>query len=519
MEQFISEFSARIPALQDKLLDHLLYLTVIPVFAAICTAIPMAIWARNRRVFQAFALGTTGIMQTIPSLAMLAFLLPLLGIGKPPAIVALTLYALLPIFQNTLTGLRELPSDVLEAADGLGFSPRQRLRMVDLPLAAPVMMSGIRTATTICVGIATLSTFIGAGGLGDFVNRGLALNRIPLILLGAGAAAALALLLDYIMATVGLLIRPGRRSPTIRRRSVVSGLVAIFLITVMVIPTGPGLSAGKDGGHDVVRIGSKNFTEQFILGELMAQGIERRTDLRVERIFNLGGTVICDEALKKGEIDLYAEYTGTSLIVLFGLVPGKSSNDRTVYKRVKALYESEYGCTTTGPFGFNNTYRLTVTGDNARNRGWIRVSDLREEAPNLVAGFTSEFIERADGMKGLLEAYGLQFKETRDMSPELMYAAVADGDVDVICAFSTDGRIAAFGLATLEDDRHYFPPYEAVPVVRTEFLRDHPEVGQALEDLAGRIDDEAMRRLNNKVDVEGLSPREVAEAFLHENVR
>ncbi len=201
MQNVLIEFSGRLPDLQLKLFDHLLYLTAIPVVSAVCIALPLAIWARNHHVFQAFALGTTGIMQTIPSLAMLAFLLPFLGIGKLPAIVALTLYALLPIFQNTLTALRELPSDVLEAADGIGFSKHQRLWMIDLPLAAPVIMSGIRTATTICVGIATLSTFIGAGGLGDFINRGLALDQMPLVLLGAGTAAVLALFLDFVMET------------------------------------------------------------------------------------------------------------------------------------------------------------------------------------------------------------------------------------------------------------------------------------------------------------------------------
>ena len=516
MQNILIELSGRLPDLQLKLLDHLLYLTAIPVVVAVCIALPLAIWARNHRVFQAFALGTTGIMQTIPSLAMLAFLLPFLGIGKLPAIVALTLYALLPIFQNTLTALRELPSDVLEAADGIGFSKHQRLWMIDLPLAAPVIMSGIRTATTICVGIATLSTFIGAGGLGDFINRGLALDQMPLVLLGAGTAAVLALFLDFVMETVGLFIRPGRKKRNLRWRAIGSIVVVIMLFGVLVFPLKAGNGVANNQYKKVIRIGSKNFTEQFILGEIMAQIIENHTDLYVERIFNLGGTVICQKALENGEIDLYPEYSGTSLSVVFKseLQPGWTNKD--IFNYVKALYEKNYGCTVLGPFGFNNTYRLTVSGKKADKHGWRTVSDLALVASSLDAGFTSEFIEREDGLKGLAAAYNLHFRQVRDMSPELMYKAVANGEIDVICAFSTDGRIAAYDLRTLDDDLQFFPPYEAMPVVRKELLRKFPEVEDALKKLIGLISDNVMRELNYKVDVEKVSPEKVAEIFLKE---
>jgi len=287
---------------------------------------------------------------------------------------------------------------------------------------------------------------------------------------------------------------------------------------VLTVPTGAGRSVAGENGQGVVRIGSKNFTEQFILGELMAQTIENRTGLSVERIFNLGGTVICHEALEKGEIDIYPEYSGTSLAVVFGMESEESWDDQDVYRHVKSLYEKQYGCTTIGPFGFNNTYRLTVSGTIAQKNGWKTVGDIRDAAPNLTAGFTSEFIERSDGMKGLLEAYGLKFREIRDMSPELMYAAVAKGDVDVICAFSTDGRIAAFDLKTLDDDLHYFPPYEAMPVVRMDLLRAYPDVENVLRELTSIIDDDVMRTLNYRVDVEKRSPRSVAESFLRENL-
>lgn len=514
MQNVLIELVGRLPDLQLKLLDHLIYLTAIPVVSAICVALPLAIWARNHRVFQAFALGTTGIMQTIPSLAMLAFLLPFLGIGKLPAIVALTLYALLPIFQNTLTALRGLPSDVLEAADGIGFSKYQRLWMVELPLAAPVIMSGIRTATTICVGIATLSTFIGAGGLGDFINRGLALDQMQLVLLGAGTAAVLALFLDFVMETVGLFIRPGRKPGNLRWRTIASSVAVIMVVGVLVFPLKSGVEITDGQDKKIIRIGSKNFTEQFILGEIMAQIIENHTDLYAERIFNLGGTVICQKALENGEIDLYPEYSGTSLSVVFKSErqPGWTSND--IFNHVKALYEKNYGCTVLGPFGFNNTYRLTVSGEQADKHGWRTVSDLAKVASSLKAGFTSEFIEREDGLKGLAAAYNLHFQQVRDMAPELMYKALANGEIDVICAFATDGRIAAYDLMTLDDDLQFFPPYEAMPVVRNELLRKFPEVEDVLNMLTGLISDNVMRELNYKVDVEKVSPEKVAEFIL-----
>ena len=516
MQQAFMLLSERLPDLQIKLLDHFFYLTAIPVFSAICIALPLAIWARNHPAFQNLALGTTGIMQTIPSLAMLAFLLPFFGIGKPPAIVALTLYAWRPIFQNTLTGVRELPSDVLEAADGIGFSNNQRLWMIDLPLAAPVIMSGIRTSTTICVGIATLSTFIGAGGLGDFINRGLALDQMPLVLLGAGTAAILALFLDFVMESIGLWIRPGRKSKNLIWRTTVSTVVVILLFSAFVIPVKESRKVSAHQNEKVIRIASKNFTEQFILGEIMAQMIENHTDITVERIFNLGGTVICQKAMKNGEIELYPEYSGTSLSVVFKSMLQPEWTKEDVVQYVKDRYEQEHGCTVIGTFGFNNTYRLAVSSKSAQKHGWKNISALVQFASSLEAGFTSEFIEREDGLKGLRTAYDLHFGNVRDMSPELMYSAVANGEIDVICAFSTDGRIAAYKLRTLDDDRLFFPPYEAMPVVRIEVLRQYPELENTLKKLIGEIDDKTMRELNYEVDVEKKSPPQVAEMFLKE---
>lgn len=515
MGEFVREFLERLPDLRATLLEHLLVLTLVPVTIATLIAVPLAIYVRHRPLWRSLSLGVTGIVQTIPSLAMLAFLLPIFGIGKLPAIIALTLYAILPILQNTITALRDLPGATLEAADGLGFSPQQRLFLIELPLALPVIMSGIQTATIICVGVATLSTFIGAGGLGDFINRGLSLNRMSLLVIGASAAAALALMLDFVIDTVGLTLQPGRKPKSLRGRYVVCLLFAVLLMGVVLAPLlGYAGSRTPRDGSGTVRIGSKNFTEQILLGELLAQWIEEKTDLQAERYLNMGGTVICHQALIKGEIDLYVEYSGTAWLTLLGRPYDARTSPEVMLSQLRDAYESQFACVVLPPLGFENTYAITVRGAAALENGWESISDLRPQAPTLRAGFTAEFMEREDGLQGLTQTYGLQFAQLVDLGPELMYPAIAQGEVDVIGAFSTDGRILEFGLETLEDDRNFFPPYEAIPIVRRSLLERFPQLEPALRELRGELDDATMMQLNHAVDVEKRSTRDVAREFV-----
>lgn len=508
-----NELAERLPQLKTSLLEHFFVLTLLPVTSAVLIAIPLAVFVRNHPLARSLAIGTTGIVQTIPSLAMLAFLLPLFGIGKQPAVIALTLYAILPILQNALAALRDLPKDVLEAADGMGFSKHQRLFQVELPLALPIIVSGIRTATIICVGVATLSTFIGAGGLGDFINRGLSLNRMPLLLIGAGFAAGLALILDFILDTAGQALQPGRKPRNLRRRFFVSGGLAAMFLAIIVFPAG-GRHNRPNAGGDVVRIGSKNFTEQIILGELVAQWIEKRTDIRVERSFNMGGTVICHQALIAGGIDLYVEYSGTALLTLLNREHDPAATTADVRADVARGYEQRFACTVLPPLGFENTYAITVRRSDAEENGWKKISDITRAAGKLHGGFTAEFMEREDGLVGLSRAYGLDFKQLSDLGPELMYPAIARGRVDVIGAFSTDGRILEFDLQPLADDRRFFPPYEALPVVRRGTLERFPQLEAALRELGGSLDNESMTKLNHAVDVGKRNPRDVVREFI-----
>jgi osmoprotectant transport system permease protein len=521
MEESWLEFLAeRLPELWLRTGEHLM-LTAVSTSLAIVIGIPLGILAHRRPGLRGPLLGSIGVLQTVPSLAMLALLLALLNrIGALPAVIALTLYALLPIARNTLTGLQGVSDEVMEASRGLGMTARQQLLMVELPLASPVVVAGIRTAAVVGVGVATLSAFIGAGGLGQFINRGLSLSNTRLIVLGAVPAALLALLVDFTIGAAQWGISPSRRSevrPVLLRLKPVAVALPFLLFAIGIVPhlVPPALTSGGNGAASsatTIRIASKNFTEQVLLGEIMAQLLEARTDLRVERRFNLGGTMICHGALASGEIDLYAEYTGTGLTAI--LQRPALADPEEVLRIVSGEYRREFDIRWLPTLGFNNTYAITVRRDAASREGWRTVSDLAPRAGALIAGWTAEFSERPDGYPGLIAAYDYRFGKTLDVDPALMYQAIHRGQVDVIAAFSTDGRIAAYDLQPLVDDRRFFPPYEAAPVVRGDTLQAHPEIEETLSQLAGRLDNATMQSLNYEVDHGKRRPVEVAREFL-----
>lgn len=518
--QFVVE---RAPELWARTGEHLLLVGIAMAVAAL-VGIPLGIACRRLKSARGWVLGTVGIMQTVPSLAMLFILLSLTGkIGTIPAVIALTLYALLPIVRNTLTGLEGVPAQTIEAARGVGMTTGQQLRMVRLPLALPVIAAGIRTAAVTCVGIATLSAFIAAGGLGEFINRGLALDNYRLTLLGAIAAATLALLVDFAIYSAEWALTPGKRRSAAARALrlpalamplalVVLGVAASMIDLTPPAPTRTAWKEGRIGERGILRVGSKEFGEQLLLGEIMSQLLEARTNLTVERRLGLGGTNLCNSALKRGEIDLYAEYTGTAYRSILK-IPDDPAGPYDVYCRIREGYRRT-GLTWLEPLGFENTYAITVRKADAEKHGWRSVSDLAGSAGNLRAGFTSEFQEREDGYPGLRKAYGYSFGRAVDISADLMCQALSKGEVDVICAFSTDGRIAAYELQPLKDDKRYWPPYDAAPVVRSAFLADHPEVAVVLGELAGLLDSDTMRRLNYAMQGDKRDPADVAREFL-----
>lgn len=521
-ENLISYVADCLPELWLRTGEHLM-LTGLSTFAAMAAGIPVGIFMFRIAWLRGPVMGLIGILQTIPSLAMLVFLLALLKkIGALPALIALTLYALLPIVRNTLTGLEGVSAEIMEAASGIGMTEYQQLKMVRIPLAAPVIVAGIRTAAVVGVGIATLSAFIGAGGLGQFINRGLALSNIKLILLGAVPAALLALIVDFAIGAFEWGLRPARKKDP---QGSLKGLMkpAALMLPLLLILTGlltyftrlsgdTGPAALSKTRTKTIRIATKNFTEQIILGEIMAQLIETKTDFIVKRHFNLGGTMICHGALVSGEIDLYAEYTGTGLTAI--LNHPVIADPEAALRHVTRTYHQRFGIQWLKPFGFNNTYAITVRAADAAQNRWHTISDLEDSAHALLAGFTAEFAERPDGYPGLRQTYTLQFGVVRDFDPALMYEAIRKKEVDVICSFATDGRIAAYNLKPLRDDRNFFPPYYAAPVIREEILKKNPEIADLLELLGGIIDDSTMQHLNYEVDAKKRKTTEVVREFL-----
>lgn len=478
---------------------------------AVVVGVAMGMLAMRRRWLREAVLGLASVVQTVPSLAMLTFLLPFFGIGTTPAIIALTLYALLPIVRNTYAGLQEAPPAMLEMADALGLSRRQRLWMIEARFAMPFVLAGIRTATVVSVGIATLSAFIGAGGLGAFINRGLALNNIDIVLLGAVPAGLLALYMDFLLGAVEAWSKPGVARRPVLARLGIAALLAGVVFGGLATLRGQSAPLASGGGGTVI-VGSKNFTEQLILGELLVQYIEAETDLTARRRLNLAGSAVCHEALLNGDIDLYVEYTGTALTSVLG--SSAPPDPEEAYRLAEEEYLKRFNLIWLPRLGFANTYALAVRRADAEKHGWKTVSDLALAAGGLRAGFTFEFLEREDGYVGLRKAYGFEFGSAVDMDPGLMYEALRDGRIDVVSAFSTDGRIAAYDLFLLEDDRRFFPPYDAAIVVRKEALEKFPALGPALERLSGAIDEAAMQNLNDQVDGKKQLPRAVAGEFL-----
>lgn len=504
---------ARLPEFWQRLQEHIL-LTSFSTLLAIAISVPLALAIFRYPRLRTPAMAAISMLQTIPSMALLVVLLALFQkIGALPAITALTLYALLPITRNMLVGIETIDPNVMEAARGIGMTNRQQLLQVRIPIAMPVILSGIRTATNIGVGIATIAAFIGAGGLGQFINRGLFLSDERLILMGAIPAALLALTIDLLIGALGWSIRYGATSRRHRhwRRPIRFGTIALLTAILSWGMGGSMLRMWAEHQQRVITIASKPFTEQYILGELMAQMIEGHTDLKVKRKFGLGGSIVLHGALLHDEIDLYPEYSGTALATILNV---RNIPRAEAWNRLKHIYHAQFGMRWMPPFGFSNTYAIAVRSEDAQHHNWHRISDLVPDAPELRAGFDFEFAERPDGYLGLADAYDLRFADIRDLDPNLMYEAIYKGEVDVISGYSTEGRLKKFGLVLLKDDRQFFPDYIAAPVLREKLLERHPQIAPILSRLGGTLTNATMRRLNYEADFNRRPPAEVARAFL-----
>jgi osmoprotectant transport system permease protein len=485
-------------------LSHHLVLTLVALTAGIAVCLPLGLLVTRVRALQWPVLTLAGILQTIPGLALLALMVPLLGrIGFVPAVLALILYSFLPILRNTVTGILGVDPAIREAATGIGMTDMQRLRRIEIPLALPVIVAGIRTAAVWVVGTATLATPVGATSLGNFIFSGLQTQNVTAVLVGCVSAALLAVVLDS-------LIRLAEKAAA-RRQTRLGLLAGVLLAALLIGGAWPALAdRNKDTGI-TVRIGSKPFTEQYILAKWLTQELQAagfHVDARPSM-----GSLILFEALRSGEIDVYVDYSGTLWTNVLKRADLPSRAD--LLTQLQHGLDSAHGVSCLGPLGFENTYALAVRSADAEAMNLRTLDDLAVRSGSMEIGSDYEFFSRPE-WQSLVQAYGFQFAREITLDPSLMYSAIAQEEVDVISAYSTDGRIIDYDLVTLDDPRSALPPYDAVILVSSR-LAHHARIRGALESMFSSIDAALMREANRLVDQEGQTP-ESAARFIQEQV-
>ena len=459
-------------------------------------------------------LGVINFLYTIPSISMLGFLIPFSGIGNATAVIALTIYALLPMVRNTYTGICNIDDNIIEAAEGMGSTRFQILYKIKLPLAVPVILSGIRNMVTMTIALAGIASFIGAGGLGVAIYRGITTNNTAMTMVGSLMIALLALVFDMVLGCVEKMIA-GRTSHARAKkagaswgRKKITLLIGIFVILVCVVVT----VVFQKGKKDTIHIATKPMTEQYILGEMLDILIEQDTNLNVEVTEGVGGgTSNIEPAMESGEFDLYPEYTGTGWNMVLKK-DGIYSEDS--FAKLQKEYKNKLDMQWTGMYGFNNTYGLVVRKEIAEKYNIKTYSDLKKVADQLTFGAEYDFFEREDGYDALCKTYGLKFKKTMDMDIGLKYQAINQGKIDVMVIFTTDGQLSVSDVTVLKDDKQFYPSYLCGNVIRNEVLRKHPELKKELNKLAGKITDSDMAKMNYEVETKGKEPREVAQEFL-----
>jgi osmoprotectant transport system permease protein len=371
-------------------------------------------------------------------------------------------------------------------------------------------MGGIRVATVINIGTTTIAALIGAGGLGDFIFRGISMSDNSIILAGAIPTTILALGIDYLLGLIEKKASVSVFGHLITDKKTRKRIGALVLAVVLIIVSAVGYQYFNE--DETIVIGTKNYTEARIEGQILSILIEENTEYETE-VKELGGTLPAFEALKSNDIDTYVEYTGTAYGAILKRQDVETDSEK-VYNIVKEEYNEKYNITWLDPLGFNNTYTLALKSDLAKANNLETFSDLVSMSDRLVLGADMEFLDREDGYPGLKETYGLEFKEANGLDTGLRYNAIESGEVDVINAFSTDGKIIDLNLTILEDDKSFFPPYYAAPIVHNESLKKYPELKEVLEKLGDTISDEEMQNMNYLVDVEKEDLEKVARDFL-----
>ncbi|MCI8787354.1 MAG: ABC transporter permease subunit [Eubacterium sp.] len=488
----------------DLLWEHL-EISLLAIVIAILFGGMVGIFISEFQKTAKLTLGVINFLYTIPSISMLGFLIPFSGIGNATAVIALTVYALLPMVRNTHTGMTNVDPTILEAAKGMGSTRMQILFKIKLPLAMPVILSGIRNMVTMTIALAGIASFIGAGGLGVVIYRGITTNNAAMTMVGSLLIALLALAADFLLGFMEK--RMGRRSVKAKKENRILAIAA--LLVCLCVIAGILLPVNK---QDTMHIATKPMTEQYVLGEMLDLLIEQDTDLNVEITQGVGGgTSNIQPAMESGEFDIYPEYTGTGWNMVLKK-EGLYTED--LFETMQDEYKNLLNMQWVGIYGFNNTYGLAVRREIAETYNIRTYSDLKSVSNQLIFGAEYDFFEREDGYDALCDAYGFTFKRTMDLDIGLKYQAINQGKIDVMVIFTTDGQLSVSDVTVLKDDENFYPSYLCGNVIRSEILDKHPELMEVFNKLTDVISDEDMAQMNYAVESEGKETREVAEAFL-----
>ena len=498
MSKLLATFQERFGDWLTALGQHF-QLSLLTLLLAIFLAVPLAVYLSTRKSASNWVLQVAGIFQTIPSMALLGLFIPIMGIGTLPALTALVIYAIFPILQNTITGLQGIDPSLEEAGVAFGMTKWERLKKFEIPLAMPVIMSGIRTAAVMIIGTATLAALIGAGGLGSFILLGIDRNNASLILIGALSSAFLAIAFNLLLKWM--------------EKAKLRTIFAAFAVMVLGLGASYTPSLLPKPEKENLVIAGKLGPEPEILANMYKILIEENTDMTVTVKPNFGKTTFLYEALKKGDIAIYPEFTGTVTESLLKPAPQVGHDPETVYQAARDGIKQQDELALLKPMAYQNTYAVAVPRKIAQEYGLKTISDLKKVEGQLKAGFTLEFNDREDGNKGLQKVYGLNL-QVSTMEPALRYQAIQSGDIQITDAYSTDAELARYDLVVLEDDKQLFPPYQGAPLMKTALLEKHPELEAVLNKLAGKITADQMSQMNYQVGVEGKSANQVARDFL-----
>ena len=454
-------------------------------------------------------LAVVNFLYTIPSISMLGLLIPFSGVGNVTAVIALIIYALLPMVRSTYTGLTNIEPGIIEAARGMGSTEGQIMRRIRIPLAMPVIMSGIRSMATMTIALTGIASFIGAGGLGVAIYRGITTNNMAMTMDGSLLVAILALVVDFVLGVVErrAQMRSAKARCANRRALIVVAAIVAALVAI-------GLARSCAPTRATIRVATKPMTEQYIMGNMLKELIEQDTDLNVDLTTGVGGgTSNIAPAMESGNYDIYPEYTGTAWAQV---LHRSDPYDEGRFGELTDAYKNDLHMSWVGMYGFNDTFGIVVRREVADRYDLRSYSDLARVSSQLSFGAEYDFFERADGYRAFCDAYGMSFANTIDLDIGLKYQALAEGQMDVMVVFTTDGQLSAADATILTDDRGFFPSYLCGNVVRDQVLEEHPELRAVLTKLNGTITDGDMAQMNYEVESEGRPPEDVAREYLQE---